>query len=67
MGGVIGLLLTEMIPERIETFVNNEGNLVAGDSGPRQDEPEEEEFVRGFSSIVIALIRYWIYFANRST
>ena len=48
MGGVIGLILAEMIPHRVAGFVNVEGNLVKDDCRPMQIECEK--FVRGFSA-----------------
>lgn len=49
MGGAIGLILIQMIPERIMSFVNVEGNLVPPDSRPPL-EPNENEFKQTFET-----------------
>jgi pimeloyl-ACP methyl ester carboxylesterase len=46
MGGAVGLLLSDMIRERLETFVNVEGNLISqsGDISRRNASVTFEEF-----------------------
>jgi pimeloyl-ACP methyl ester carboxylesterase len=48
MGGAVGLLLSEMVRDRLESFVNVEGNLIsqAGDVSRRNASATFEEFQR---------------------
>jgi len=54
MGGIVGVELCEMIPDRVVSFINAEGNLTAGDATMSRviARMGEEEFVRdGFERL----------------
>ncbi|MBI2572909.1 alpha/beta hydrolase [Candidatus Woesearchaeota archaeon] len=54
MGGMVGTLLLDMIPDKITGFVNLEGNLVAKDCGASRDvaqTPYEEFRQHGFDRL----------------
>ena len=49
MGGIVGIELCEMMPDRVMSFVNAEGNLTAQDATMSREivKMSEEEFARG--------------------
>jgi pimeloyl-ACP methyl ester carboxylesterase len=49
MGGIVGVELCEMMPDRVESFINAEGNLTAEDAMMSREitKMSEEEFAQG--------------------